>query len=86
MIDHHIFLASIKVYSDICSSECIWKPCCLNSSLNVCWPISKNPCTNPNAVSITCFSVSEKSIYTNSKHNNPLCMVVPIAVENAQAD
>ena len=25
-------------------------------------------------------------IYTNSKHNNPLCRVVPIAIWNAQAD
>jgi DNA polymerase elongation subunit (family B) len=25
-------------------------------------------------------------IYTNSQHNNPLCRVVPIAVENAQAE
>jgi DNA polymerase elongation subunit (family B) len=25
-------------------------------------------------------------IYTNSRHNNPLCRVTPIAVENAQAE
>ena len=25
-------------------------------------------------------------IYTNSQHNNPLCRVVPIAVENGQAE
>ena len=25
-------------------------------------------------------------IYTNSQHNNPLCRVVPIAVENSQAE
>jgi len=25
-------------------------------------------------------------VYTNSKHNNPLCRVVPIAMGNAQAE
>ena len=25
-------------------------------------------------------------IYTNSQHNNPFCRVVPIAVENSQAE
>jgi DNA polymerase elongation subunit (family B) len=25
-------------------------------------------------------------VYTDSQHNNPLCRVVPIAVENAQAE